>query len=426
MRECAAVSRLLLVCPTHRDRRELERIGAFDRHEVLVHDYASLELEDLTAERPPDETEIADVDGELERLLARARAGVIDGVASTDDYPGSAMAAIVARELGLPGLRPEVNLLCQHKYRARLAQRAHVPEAVPEFVLLGEGERPAAFPVFVKPVKSFFSVGARRVDSAADWAEAVRGLPPASFFAPFERLAAKWAGLPADGRHVLIETPLIGSQTTVEGYAWNGEVHVQGVVDSIFYPGTMAFERFEYPSSLPETVQERMADVVSRLLRGIGYAHGQFNVEMIHDPVADRVFVVEVNPRMSSQFADLFEKVDGTNGYEVLLDLAFGREPRPRRRQGRYAMAASCVLRRFSDARVARLPSAAEIEALGRDHPDVRVESLATEGLRLSQQMQDGHSYRYALLDIGGSDRRDVLAILAECLRGLTFDFAPV
>jgi biotin carboxylase len=417
------MSRLLLVCPTHRDRRELEWIGAAARHTILAHDYASLELEDLTAERPPATVEIADVDAELERLLERARRAGVDGVASVDDYPGSALAAIVARELGLPGLAPAVNLLCQHKYHSRLAQRALVPEAVPEFTLLGDGDEPAAFPLFVKPVKSFFSVGARRVERPGDWPEARRGLPPASFFAPFERLAARWAGLPIDGRHVLVETPLSGSQTTVEGYAWDGEVHVQGVVDSLFYPGTLAFERFEYPSSLPESVQRRMAEIVERLLRGLGYAHGQFNVEMIHDPETDRVWVVEINPRMSSQFADLFEKVDGTNSYEVLLDLAFGREPRPQRRQGQYATAASCVLRRFADARVARLPSAAEIGALHVDHPDVRVEVLATEGLRLSQQMQDGHSYRYALLDIGGGNRQEILATLADCLARLTFDF---
>ena len=49
-------------------------------------------------------------------------------------------------------------------------------------------------------------------------------------------------------------------QVTVEGYAFGGEVDILGVVDSIFFPGTLAFSRFDYPSALPEGVQERMAE----------------------------------------------------------------------------------------------------------------------------------------------------------------------
>ena len=129
---------------------------------------------------------------------------------------------------------------------------------------------------------------------------------------------------------------------------------------------------------------------------------------------------------MASQFADLYEKVDGTNTYDVLLDLALGKTPVVRRRAGKHAFAASCVLRTFANALVTRLPSADDIARVHARYPDVRVEVLATEGRRLSQEMQDGRSFRYGILNIGGRDRKDVLTIFDRCQTMLSFGLLPV
>src|SRR5262245_36891906 len=94
------------------------------------------------------------------------------------DYPGCALGSVVAAALGLPGIDPATSLACQHKYHSRLIQRAAVPESTAAFELIaGDGHDPQpafGFPCFVKPVKSFFSVGAQRVDSAAAFGAAVR------------------------------------------------------------------------------------------------------------------------------------------------------------------------------------------------------------------------------------------------------------
>ena len=48
------VSTILVLCPTHRDRRELARLPGPDEHVFLFHDYASIELEELVmADAPP-------------------------------------------------------------------------------------------------------------------------------------------------------------------------------------------------------------------------------------------------------------------------------------------------------------------------------------------------------------------------------------
>ena len=49
----------------------------------------------------------------------------------------------------------------------------------------------------------------------------------------------------------------------------------------------------------------------------------------------DTIHIIEINPRMCSQFADLFEKVDGTNTYEYALALATGVRPHVSHGNGR-------------------------------------------------------------------------------------------
>ena len=127
------------------------------------------------------------------------------------------------------------------------------------------------------------------------------------------------------------------------------------------FPNTLSFQRFEYPSALASEVQDRMAAVARAVISGIGFDHGLFNVEMMYDAAKDSIRIIEINPRMASQFADLYEKVDGTNTYQVLVDLALGVAPTLKRRQGKYRFAASCVMRTFENAFVARVPDAREI-----------------------------------------------------------------
>ena len=73
-----------------------------------------------------------------------------------------------------------------------------------------------------------------------------------------------------------------------------------------------------------------------------------------------------------------------------------------------------------------KLPSAEEIDDVLSRYPDARVEVLATEGMKLSQQMQDSCSFRYGLIDIGASNREEILTIFEDCLRRLTFLMEPV
>jgi hypothetical protein len=162
-------------------------------------------------------------------------------------------------------------------------------------------------------------------------------------------------------------------------------------------------------------VQARMAEIATTLMEGLSFDNGLFNIEMMYEGETDCIAIIEINPRMASQFADLYEKVDGTNSYQVLLDIAQGREPQFRRKSGRYAFAASCVLRSFEDQVVAALPTEADLELLAGFYPDIRIELHGELGKKLSNELHDGSSYRYGIINLGGRDRADVLAQFESC-----------
>jgi ATP-grasp domain-containing protein len=410
------VQTVLVVCPTHRDRRELVTEPVRSRYRVLFHGEDASEALDRF-----------DPIAYLEEALEFARAERIDAVLSTDDYPGSILGHVVARELGLPHVDPAVMLLCQHKYYCRLAQRQAVPEAAPRVGLVDpeKPEAPLPFPFFVKPVKSFFSIFAQTVRDQAELeavAKEARGHIPV-FSRPFNQLLERYSDLPLPASFLLAEELLGGHQVTLEGFVHAGRMRLLAITDSVMYPGTISFQRFEYPSRLAPEVQRRMESIASRLVKDVGFDNGIFNMEMFYDPQRDAVSIIEVNPRMCSQFADLMEKVHGTNTYEIQLALSLGEEPRFEPGRGEFTHAASFVLRTFQDGRVVRAPGPQDLATLAQAFPDARVELFLEPGQRLSETIQDGKSFRYGLVNLGGRGEEDLHRRFEEARRLLPFEF---
>jgi biotin carboxylase len=190
------------------------------------------------------------------------------------------------------------------------------------------------------------------------------------------------------------------------------------------YPGTNSFARFVLPSGLPPAVQARMEQIALRLAEATGFDNGLFNVELMYDESADRISVIEINPRMCPQFADLVEKVHGISTYEIALRIAVGDDPCFTPDRGQHKVAASFVLRRFEDALVRAVPTSAEIERLRRRFPDIRVRVLCRPGRRLSDEQQDRASFRYGLINLGAESTEQLHAAFAEASAGLTYDLA--
>jgi hypothetical protein len=170
-----------------------------------------------------------------------------------------------------------------------------------------------------------------------------------------------------------------------------------------------------------------MAAIAERAVLAAGLDAALFNAELIWDPAADRIAIVEVNPRMCGQFADLYAKVDGVSGYEVALALAAG-EPPPRRRAGPDAAAASVPLRVFEPVRVARAPGAADLAAAEALYPGTMVWSECATGDLLTEfgLWEDGRSCRYGVVNLGAPDRAALLERLEAVRARLGYRFEPV
>lgn len=393
--------RVLFLCPTSWDHTLLARPAVTERYEIVLHGaYA--------AERPEEVDPVLFI----EEAVARFRDAGLDGVVSTHDYPGSILAAAVAERLGLPSPSPRAMLWAQHKLHARRTHLAACPSAVPRFFEV-DLDHPVVEdgPFFIRPAKSVMSILAQAVHSPAELELYLQQARPhlSRFAAPFNAL---WRAYDMPGRDASVlvgEELLTGVQVTVEGVRARGVTSLLGVVDSVMFPGTLSFSRFEHPSRLPEPVTRRMEEASARVVEALGLDDLCFNVELFYDPTTDRISIIEVNPRMSYQFADMFEKVDGVNTMDLQLRIATGEPVGWQRGGGAFGAAVSHVLRRFRDATIRRWPTAAEIEAARADFPDAHVWLFGQPGARLSDLNQDMQSFRYGIINAGGHDREDAL-----------------
>jgi len=373
-----------------------------------------------------------DAMGFVDKLVDRYAGAGLAGVMSTDEYIGAIVAAEVARRLGLPGTDPAAIIRSQHKHASRVAQAASIPEATPPFTLVPLASRAGwtpqiDYPFFVKPVKGTFSVFADRVDSAADLEKHLgfsvfEWLLLRRVTRPFNDLLRGLTDLSHDADWFIGEGLIAGDQVTVDGFAFDGEVHIAGITDSVMFPGTHTFERFEYPSRLPPAVQERMHDLTRRVVAALGFDQGQFNVELFYDWATDRMAVIEINPRMSYQFADLFEFVDGSNSYDVLLDLTVGRPPRYVHGGGAFANCASFVLRTFQGKRLRAVPSDADVQRFaGRDN-EATVKIYGKSGTSLKSEMKALGSYRYGIINVAAQSLLELFAIHQDAIEQLPFE----
>jgi hypothetical protein len=393
----------------------------WDREEFARGDYADYEFvyEGFDLFRFPSNARLLSFDARrfVERLVERWR-GRIDGVFSNNEYFGALIAAVLAERLGLPGTPPAVMVTAQHKYYSRLAQQRIAPEAVPRFSVFPFDVRHAAqvgldFPLYVKPVRATFSVLARRVESFA----ALRRHLSFSFLEeliirrlvkPFNDLMPLYTGYDIDAHHLIAEEPLEGLHASVDGWVHEGRVHFLGLCDATMFPGTDHFERFVYPSRAPAAVQERMRALAERLLEGVGYRHGFFNVEMFWDPASDALKLIEINPRLASQLAGLYRRVEGVNPHRMLLELCTGQAPQRRPAATGCAVAASLVSRRFDGRPLDYEPGAAELARVQRHHPDAAVMLYLKRGAALAREMKWLGSYRYAVVNLGAPSEADL------------------
>ena len=402
----------------------LKRVPDADRYEF----HGLMSVWDMQVGEIPIEDLIREAEQRIE-----AFDGKVHAIVGFFDFPVSTIVPLLCKRFGLPSASLEAVLRCEHKYWSRLVQCEVISEYPPFGVVdLDEAKLPdgVGYPCWLKPVKSFSSKLAFEVTDDEEFDTAVAELRDGigRIGEPFEYVLAQ-ADLPPEiaevgGQVALAERALSGARAAVEGYVHNGEVVVYGVLDSLIYPGVSSFLRHQYPSQLPESMCERLADVSRRLMAGIGYDNATFSIEFFCDPDTGEVYVLEINPRHSQAHAEMFEHVDGIPNHHYMLKVALGEDPGAKG-EGRFAISARWYLRRFSDGVLLRGPSDEDIAAVERDFDGVTVQRRARDGARLSElPTQDSYSYELAELVVGANSVAELEEKYERCVAALPFEFA--
>jgi hypothetical protein len=384
---------ILVVCPQERDLRAIESVGLADRYRIR---YAGSDLDQLTAFDPVS-------------FLEEWQAAPADGIVATKDQ-SALLASLLAERNGLPGPSVESLIACQHKPTSRAIQRRVAPDVTPEFAELN-GVPHFDFPFFVKPVVGRLSQNATRVDDLLD----VLALHEADWYTNrWAEIAALGVAAPPSAHGFLAEELLTGHEVTLEGYSHRGRVTTIGVTDSVKYPGTNSFERFEYPSFLPAGRHAELAEIAERIIPALGFDGGFFNVEFFVPDVGPPQ-IIEANGRLASQFAPLVAGVHGRSTYDALFELSTGADPRWETGLPD-GVGVSYVLRTFRDAYVDAVPD-----------PEDHMELLVRPGLDLSAQgVNDAQSFRLAILYGFGETREEAVARCRERAARLSFRLAPL
>ncbi|MBZ9558912.1 MULTISPECIES: ATP-grasp domain-containing protein [unclassified Modicisalibacter] len=385
----------------------------------------------------------------IEDMLARAEAalrdfdGSVDAIVGYMDFPVSTMLPLLCGRFGTRTPSLESLLKCEHKYWSRLAQREVIGNYIPRFTAFDPfddealskiGQAGLYFPFFVKPIKSSGSRLGFRIDSPEDFIMATGrlrdeiGLISEPFNFVLDQADLPEAVRAVDGGHCMAEEIIGGWQCTVEGYVFEGEVVPYGIVDSIRYPQVLSFFYYRYPSRLPAPIQARMEALTRTVMTHIGYDNAAFNVEFFWDEIQNRVWLLEINTRISQSHCDLFEKVDGVSHQQVTVDLALGQRPDMPHRQGEYAVAGKFFYRVFFvDATVVRVPDPDEIAALEARFPGTHIELQVTPGMRLSDMPeQDSYSFALALIWMGADSDEALEANYTRLAEGLVFAFEEI
>lgn len=373
-------------------------------------------------------------------LLAQAQEqldafdGPIDAIVGYWDFPVSMMVPILCDRYGLPSKPLASVVRCEHKYWSRIEQQKVIDE-YPGFDLIDVHDPSAKLPVhmtypaWLKPIKSFSSEGAHRVDNESELQEALaeeRDAPErigGAFDDVLEMLdlPAEIADIP--GGAYMVEEAAQGQQYTLEGYSWGDEVEIIGLVDSFNYDNAPSFLKYQYPSTLPEPVQQYIHNVSRRIISAVGLTNSTFNIEYFWDASAERLRLLEINSRHSQSHAQMFHWVDGQPNHAVMLDLALGREPQMPRRHGKHAIAAKWMLRHFQDGVVRSVPTADEVKAIEQHYDNVDIEVVVEEGARLSDaDTEDSYSFTLAEIFVAGETEQQLREIYDACCDALAIE----
>ncbi len=345
------------------------------------------------------------------------------GVFGITDEP-SIVAALVAKQLKLPGNNPKAIYRAQHK--ALLTQYlSECTRSAPDTkLILSVHEIPPniTYPAFIRPAKGSLSMHSFKVNSKHDLITLLPKVfreerPLVVWSSQFYDTYAEKGDPPLQA--FLIQPFLDYPQYTVDGYVYRNKTFILGITSSVYTPDRKSFDRFDFPADLPVLIQKKLHHVIKKLIKRLKYDNSGFNIEFFVTPEGE-IIIIELNTRLSVQFVPLmYERLNHSNIYAMTV-LSMGKKPNMRTvNSTKYV--SSCVLRSRTDKYVLSVPSAKQIQLLIQQNYATNIRVLVSPGCCLSEYEQDSYSYRYAIVDISGESLPQILQKLKHVKTKLSF-----
>lgn len=372
----------------------------------------------------------------LEQTIERIRKNpdMYDGILGTHDS-SAVFAAIIAHETGHRFAPVKAVINCQNKYLCRRIQRSVIPGHTPAYALaLDYLRNPSRLspPFFIKPVRSNISFGTHRIrePEELEYYIARESIDIARFNQYYlDALALD----PAyhDALNVatcntfLCEDFITGTQVTVDGYVFEGEIDFFGFTRAVYHPGTNSFHYHAFPHRFAPELEATIKAALQKLIPALGIDNSFFNVELRADEEANTFKIIEVNCRIAFQFAKTIESVTGVDPLHMLCDMAVGRRP-GRRPTGKntYGLCYNFELHLFHDARILETPTQSAYAEIRMKYPEVHPRNLIHENARLSDFKHNPESYRYGVVDVPGNSHEEIMKKYQKVVDMLGYRFS--
>jgi biotin carboxylase len=169
-----------------------------------------------------------------------------------------------------------------------------------------------------------------------------------------------------------------------------------------------------------------MVDAAKLLIAQTGLGNSPFNMEFFWNRRTDRIWVLEVNARISKSHSPLFEKVEGVPHKEVMIDVALGRQPEYPLNLGRFNHAAKFMLRRYGyddEKVVLSAPDAKAVRAIESRFPSCEITLQVREGMRLGDvHLKDSYSHELAEIFVGANSQNALMRTIRDIVGELNIE----
>jgi biotin carboxylase len=170
-----------------------------------------------------------------------------------------------------------------------------------------------------------------------------------------------------------------------------------------------------------------MKALARQVISFLGLDDSPFNMEFFYEAEGSRLWLLEINARISKSHSPLFDKVEGAPHKEVMIDVALGKRPSPPAREGQFAHAAKFMPRLYGDHerdRVVNAPDADQLRAIEARFPGAEIQLHVRQGMRLADLIhRDAYSYELAAIFLGSSSRRGLMRDFKAIYRALDLKF---